>query len=363
MTISRLTLPENFYDVTSSMLLLQPQPQFLFASLFKRAMAASLEMPMSLGLNGRAIESQGAQYVSANVGRRVIANDLFDGLFAARFVMNGQPGHTVRVNRPKFALTTYTKAVRALVTGASISTTPINIGSEQNDITIKTYLGPYDQANSRVAPYGLDQLDASMGVHSMVQLAGVHLQEDFDRTFENFMITLGNSASTTIRPAGMTADNDATVAGQFPMDYDTLNRAELSADNANIPAFADGYRLCVLTPTQLAQLKNDPQYLRMSEFHQEYNALFPGYVRSINNMHIFKCTTLSTSNNGSSIPIHKGMLMGPGTFMGAMGGKPVVRASTDDNYALTAKVIWSAFAEVELADSRFVTSIRTTGNA
>jgi len=363
MTISRLTLPENFFDVTSSMLLLQPKPQYLYASLFKRALAASLNVPMSLGLNGRSIESNGQVYESAERGRRAIADSLFDELFAARFVMDGQPGHTVRVNRPKYGSTTYTKASRKIAKGASISTTPINIGSEQTDITIATYAGPYDQENSRVAPYAIDELDAGLGVHALTSMVGAHMQDDFDHFWDAVMITLANNASTTVRPAGMSADNDATVAGQFPMTYDTLNRAELSADNANIPAFADGYRVCVLTPTQVSQLKNDGQYARYAKDHPEYNALFPGYVTTINKMHVFKCTTLDTANNGSSVPIHKGHLMGPGVFMGAMAQKPKVRFSTDDNYALTAKLIWSTFAEVELADNRFVTSIRTTGNA
>lgn len=360
MTISRLTLPENFYDVTSSMLLLQPQPQFLFASLWKRALAASLVIPTSLGINGRAVEANGAQYNSANAGRRTIADELFDGLFAAKFDMKAQPGHTVRVNRPRFALTTYTKASRKIAAGASISTTAITIGSEQTDITIARYAGPYDAVNSRVAPFAVDRLDASMGVHNVVQMAGTHLQEDFDRTFENFMVTLANNSSATYRPAGMSADNDATAVGQFPLDYDTLNRAEAAADEANIPAFPDGYRLLTLTPTQCRQLKNDQQFARYAEFHKEYNALFPGYVTTVNKMHVFKCTTLDTSANSSSIAVHKGHLMGPGVFLAAMGEQPRVASSTDDNFGETGKVIWVSYAETELADNRFVTSIRTS---
>ena len=360
MTTSRLTLPENFYDTTSSMLLLQPQPQFLFASLWKRAMAASLTVPSALGINGRTIESNGQVYASANTGRLALAADLLDGLFAAKFDMKVQPGHTVRVNRPKYRLTTYTKASRKIAAGASISTTAVAIGSEQNDITIARYAGPYDAENTRVAPFALDRLDASMGVHSLVQAVGAHLQEDFDRFHENVMVTLANNAANTVRPGNMSADNDATAAGQFVLDYKTINTAEKTADEANLPCFPDGYRLLCLTPTQLMQLKDDSQYARYSEFHKEMNALFPGYATTINKMHVFKCTTLDTAVNGSSVAIHTGLLLSPGTFMAAMGEQPRVVPSTDDNYGETAKVVWIGYFETELADNRFAVSVRSS---
>lgn len=358
-TVSRLTLPENFFDITSSMLLLQPEPQYLFASLWKRAMAASLTIPNTIGLAGRELVAAGAQYASASAGRLTIADDLFDGLFAAKFDMVGMPGHTVRVNRPKYQDTTYTKASRLVGTNTSISTTPIAIGSEQNDITLKRYAGPYDQANSRVAPFGLDRFDASMGVHSMVQAAGSHLQRDFDKWLDYIMVSLCENASAVIRPSGFSADNDATVAGQFPMDYDTINRAETAADDSNVPVFGDGMRLLIVTPTQSMQLKNDPQYAKYAQFNKEYNALFPGYLGSVNKMHVFKSTTLLRPANGSSVPVSRGLLLSPATFMAAQGEKPRVATSTDDNYAETQKVIWISYSEAELADNRFVTQLRT----
>lgn len=357
--VSRNSLPENFQDVTSSMLLLQPEPQYPLASWWKRAMAASLTIPNVIGLNGREIQANGATYASAAAGRLVMAADLFDGLLAAKFDMKGQPGHTVRVNRPKYQDTTYTKASRAIGNSASISTTPIAIGSEQNDITIKRYAGPYDATNSRVAPYGLDRFDSSMGIHSLVQAVGSHLQRDFDKTLESFLVNLCESAANVIRPSGMSAANDATVAEQFPMDYDTLNRAEESADTANVPVFPDGNRILMITPKQARQLKSDPLFAKYAEKHPDYNALFPGYLTTVNKMHVFKSTTLLTTANSSSINVHRALLLSPSTFLAAMGEAPRTATSTDDNYAETQKVIWISYMETELADNRFVTQIQT----
>jgi len=357
--ISRLTLPENFSDTTSSMLLLQPEPQYILASLWKRALAASLTIPNTIGLAGREIQSVNGAYVSAAAGRLTIADDLFDGLFAAKFDMKGMPGHTVRVNRPKYSDTTYTKASRLIGSNTSISTTPVSIGSEQNDITLKRYAGPYDQANSRVAPFGLDRFDNSMGVHSMVQMAGTHLQRDFDKWADSIMVNLCENASNTLYAGNATADNDATVAGQFAFDYDLVNRGEEAADTANIPCFGDGHRILMVSPKQARELKNDSQYARYAEFHKEYNALFPGYLGTVNKLHVFKSTTLLKTANSSSVPVHRALILSPGTFMAAMGEAPRVASSTDDNFAETQKVIWISYSETELADNRFVLSLRS----
>lgn len=357
---TRFDLPENFYDITSSMLLVQPQPQFLFAQLWKSAMAASIQVPESIGMSGREISSGGAPYVSETKDRLQMANELLGSLIAAKFDMKGQVGHTVRVNRPKYALTTYTKASRVVDPSSTISTVPVKVQSEQTDITIRRYAGPYDQANSRVAPYFVDRLDASMGVHKISQLIGNAMREDFDRFIDTTLITLANNAATTFRPAGMTADNDATAVNQFPLDYDTINRAEADADENNLPVFPDGYRLLVVTPTQARQLKNDSQFAKYAEHHPEYNALFPGYIKSVNRLHVMKCTTLDKSVNSSSVAIHKGLLLSPGVWLSAMGEKPRVATSSDDNYAEQAKLIWIAYFENELADNRFTYSIRTS---
>jgi N4-gp56 family major capsid protein len=357
--ISRLTLPENFFDTTSSMLLLQPEPQYILASLWKRAMAASLTVPNTIGIAGREIQGVGGAYSSAAAGRLTIADDLFDGLFAAKFDMKGMPGHTVRVNRPKYSDTTYTKASRAIGTNTSISTTPIAIGSEQNDITLRRYAGPYDQANSRVAPFGLDRFDASMGVHSMVQMAGSHLQRDFDKWIDSVMVNLCENASTILYSGNATADNDATVAGQFAFDYDLINRGEESADNANVPTFGDGHRILMVTPKQARELKSDPLYAKYAEKHPEYNALFPGYLGTVNKLHVFKSTTLLKTANSSTVPVHRALILSPATFMAAMGEAPRVATPTDDNYGETQKVIWISYSETELADNRFVTQLRS----
>lgn len=357
--IGRATLPEEFYDITSDMLLLQPEPQYLYASLWKKAMSAELSPPAMFGLPGRSVAGVGAPY-DANNGRLSLSPDVMTETFAVKVDMMGGPGTSLRVNRPRFSNSTYTMGSRLVASNSTISTTPINVSSEQITLTLQTFAGPYDQTNSRVAPYGLTAFDANFGVHKQAAIVGAHMKRDFDRFLDTVMVTLLDSASSAVYPKGMTAVNDATAAGMYPCDYDTINRAEKTADEANVPTFADGYRGLVLTPTQLAQLKGDPQYAKYAEKHPEFNALFPGYVATVNKMHVFKSTTLNTTANSSSVNIHYGHLFGPGVLGSAMGRRPAVYNSTDDNYGQQVKVIWLMDSDFVLADNRFVVSVRSS---
>src|SRR5262245_6288465 len=99
---NRAQMPENFYDKTSDMLLVQPEPQFLYANMWLAALALSLETPSNLGLPGREIANTGAPYSAADRDRLMLANPLPRDLIAAKTDFNGAPGNTIRINRPVF---------------------------------------------------------------------------------------------------------------------------------------------------------------------------------------------------------------------------------------------------------------------
>lgn len=357
--INRVSLPEEFYDVTSGYLLAQPEPQYLYAQMLLSALGTQLPGG-PVGLEGRDIKGVGAPYSSAERDRLAMADPLMNSVVVPTVDFKGLPGHTVRFNRPQFADTTYTQASREVAANTTISTTTINAGSEQTALTLKRFAGPYDQTNSRVAPFGLDKFHAQSSVHNLEQFVGTHLSRDHHKFLDSALVVLLNSANQTIRPSGMSADDDATAAGQFPMDLDTLIRTEEAADSANLPTFPDGHRIIVLSPKQLAQLKLDGDYVELSKEHAAYNALFPQYVASVGKLHIFKSTTLSATNNSSSVAIHTGHLICPGTLLGGMGEAPRVASSTDDNYGEVGKVIWIGYYAFGLADDRFVITIKTS---
>jgi hypothetical protein len=360
MGISRDQLSEEFYDRTSATLLAQPEPQYLYARLFLRAMNIDLTPPDMLGRQGVEISGQGAPYRDATEDRLMLSDDLGSELFAVKANFEGEPGHVIKFNRPKFTDTTYTQAARQIGTNETISTVPINAGSEQANLEIKRFAGPYDQTNSRVAPYGLDAFDSTMGVHDLVKFVGTHLRRDFHKTVDSFWVTLADLASVTLYPYGMTAANDATSKAQFPLTYELISRASKQQDEANLPTLGDGRRCFVVTPTGKKFLKDDPQFARYAEFHQEKNPLFPGWFASTPEYHFFMSNTLTKTANSSSVNIHYGHAIAPGAFLGGRGKTIAVRPASDDNYGETAKVVWLAYLAPGIADNRFVTRIAYT---
>ena len=356
--MSRITLPENFIDWQSAQLLMQPEPQYPFAGLFLSAIGASLPLPSSIGLDGRSITGSGAPYSAAERDRLEIASALPSSLFALGIDFAKTPGSTVRINRPAFIDTTYTLASRKITSGQSISTTPITVGSEQTHLVLERFAGPYDTVNGRVAPFPIEAFDANMGVNSESSLLGTQLKRDFHKFLDAVHVALG-SLGTAVYPDGMTQDNDAGQVGAYPMTVEQLSRTEQQMDDLFLPKLGDGKRVLMLTPYQWKQLKHDPEFSANSVFHKEFDILWGGYVSTVGSFHVFLSSTLQRVTNASSVPVQYGIAMAPNAFMAGMGRPPRVNASTDDNYAETAKVIWLADLAFGISDSRFFLSVRS----
>ncbi len=244
----------------------------------------------------------------------------------------------------------------------------MKVDSEQNKLTIVRLGGPYDQTNGRVAPFALDNFDASMGIHNVSKIVGAHMKRDFHKTMDSIWVALVDASTTVangnvVYPEGMAADNDAVAKGQFTLSYEQINRTSQQMDDANLPTLPDGKRMLVVTPSGEKQMKDDPQYARYATFFKEVNPLFPGWFGTSPEFHLFKSTTLTKPSNSSSVKIHYGHALAPSVFMGGIGEKVRVAASSDDNYGETAKLIWLAYLAMGIADYRFAYGVRYTENA
>lgn len=362
--MSRAALPQEYYDKTTDHLLVKPTPQFFYAELYLDALRASLAPPTEMGLPFRSIKGDGlAAYGTPFLQDALkLSSPLVKDVIAATVDFSKGPGNSVRINRPSYQATMYTETSRRIASGASISTVGIKPQSEQTNLTLYRYAGPYDSMNNRVAPFSIEAFDANMGVHKLVELYGNTLIYDFRRFIDAVNVTMLDQVANVIYPQGMTADNDATSAGMFPFTYEQLIRTQRSADDLNLPTGPDGYRYFVGTPTQIAQLGIDPLYLKQAELHPAYNMLFPNYVKSVSKTHIFKSTTLTVKNNSSSVGVHYGHYIAPGVLLAGMGRKPHIEPSTDDNFGETAKVIWLADLAFGLADNTFGLSVRSSSD-
>jgi len=359
--VTRISLPEDFYDITSALLLRQPEPQYLHAILAKNALGAKLNGNASYGLPGRGGPASGASLPDVTAHRLILSDPIASEAIMA--VNEGTVGHTIRMNRPKFSNTTYTEVSREVSSGSTISTTPIDLQMEQVPLTIKRFAGPYDSTNSRVAPIAIDEFDAKRSVHDLVEYRGMHLVRDFDKFLDSVMVLLFDSvtAANVVYPTGMTSDNSATTADAFPLDVNTLFRSEELLASSHIPRFSDGTYATVLTSRQVRELKDDDQFARYAQFQGAgLNPLLPGFVGKVGKLMVYESNTLTTASNGSSVAIQYGQMFGPGKVGFAVSEMPRVLMSTDDNYGLQSKVIWEMEGGFANLDNRFGCSVRSS---
>jgi hypothetical protein len=299
----------------------------------------------------------GADYSTAEDDQLALEPDILsENLFAVKVDFNGQPGNTVRVNRPKYTDSTYTEASRRVMPGTAISTTGLALDSEQAILTLQRYGGPY--GTTQIQPYVIEKQVAEMGVHDLVKIAGKHLVRDFHKTLDSFGVALGQQGATTLYPRGVTAANDMTTTASAPLTYELIGRVAKEMDeDLKLPTLPDGRRVLVVTPTGLKQLKDDPQYARYSHDFEKTSPLFRRYTALkavIPEFYVFVSNTLNITANTSSVNVHTALAMAPGCFGIGMGERPMVRNATADNYGLSVPVIWTACLALANLDSRFV---------
>lgn len=368
--INRASLPEEFYDVTSAKMLVQPEPQYVFAFLAKMSLGSALAVAIAMaGITAeRAIPSRGpgVEQYQADARLMLASPDPMSSQAIVTVTELGKsPGHTVRLNRPRYGSGGFTLASREITSGTNISTTPIDLTSEQVTITLKRYGGPYDAAvQSAVAPFALDKFDTSVALHSLVDYVGLHMQRDFDHWLDNVFSTFAASGSTTLWPSGFTSDNSSQLAGDMPLDVDMLFRGIETLKNNNIPMFPNGKYRGFLSPTQARQLKGDPQaaqYLRYDTAGKNPVTGLDGcFIGSIPGADLYESTTLQAANNSNSVSVTTGVMLGPGMMGQGWGQLPRVATSTSDNYGENALMVWLGYAGFSLLDSRFAVQLHTS---
>jgi len=373
MTVSRMTLPQEFFDRTSNMMLRQPEPQYLYAQLVFMANAqAELKKAQAAGAIGlpfadRQPSSQGAPAIGLDEMQLMLSDSIRGEAIHVNLELGeGKgPGHTLRFNRPVFTNSTYTEASRTIAAGSTISTTAIDLTAEQVSVTLKRVAGPYDQTNSRIAPYAIDRFDSMVSVHSIAEIVGTQLQRDRAKYVDSVFATYYSAGANTIYPGdpsnALTTDASAmSVNGDRPMDVETLWRAEQVLGTNSIPRFGNGTYVAVLSPQQARQLKTDKVYREQTPFDSGLNPLRNSFVGKIGNVEVYQSSTkLTDTTSVASVTIHQGTMFGPKALCYCPGAPCIVKSAADDNYGETSKVIWVAIEGHAKIDQRFICAIHT----
>ena len=370
-SIGRASLPQEFFDVTTALLLKQPQPQFLHARLILAALSMELDMvgAQPLNLSGRSMPDAGAPYMGLADMQFELDDPIYpkaitvDTTFLTNGIRGEPVGHTLRINRPQFTDTVYTQESREIPAGSVIATTPIGVGSDQVSLTVKRYGGPYDSVNQRVAPLSIERFDAAHGIHSLKAIRELHLTRDFHKWLDVVGVGLFDSvqASNVIYPQGMIADNDSQVQGDFPMSYAQILVGVRTLDTLGIPLFDNGKRCCLLTPLQAEQLVRDPEWRQQVVFQPTKNSILVGtYVGTVGQVEVFKSVTLNAPLNSNGVPVNRGQMFGPGMVGMAPAEMPRTVTNAQDNYGENPMVIWLFYNAFGVLDSRFGVSLRST---
>lgn len=360
-SVNQITWSQNFIDVLSPTLLTQPEPQYPYAKMALSALGTALPVPPDIGLPGRELNAKGAPYAQLDDMQLMLSDPIGKELFAVGINLLGATGMQVRINRPKFTDSTYTEASRRLTPGVSVSTSGIALSSEQSLITLHEYAGPYSNSANAVVPIAIDKGAAQNGVHNAWEAAGLQFTRDFHKWLDHWIVSTLDLTTNIVRPRGMTADTDATGAGQFPLDYETMMRTNRIMNDASLPRLPDGRRIFVVTPTGALQLSLDRRFQRASAYMPEFNTLFAGtYIKSLPEFHIFMSQTLTVADNASGVEIQHAQAIAPGALGFVMGMPPEIAPNTNDDYGRTILAIWKAWLGLELLDERFVYSVRYT---
>lgn len=372
--INRASLPEEFFDITSAMVLVQPEPQYVFAALAKLALGSAMMLAAAnqMGISPqRAIPNTGLPYTLPGADRLQLAQpdqQVGSVILSVAELSTPQIGHTIRINRPRYGSGGFTLAAREIPSGATISTTATDLQSEQVTVTLKRYGGPYDPNAGNVAPFALDRFDSSRSVHSLCGDVGLHMQRDFDKWLDTVVAAFLSSGTTILWPQGFGSDNASSVQGDMPADIDLLFRGYETLKNANIPVFPNGRYRAFISPTMGRQLKADPQaasYIRydvqgLNPVTGPGGAPTAGYLGSVTGVDIYESTTLPVAANSNSVNVTTSVMVGPGMMGLGAGALPYVTSSTDDNYGESAKVVWLSYLGFNLADARFGVQMHTS---
>ena len=368
MTISRATLPVEFYDRTSALMLKQPEPQYLWARLVMMADASAELRRGAASGTSRALVESGANVPDLAEMQLLLSDDIRgEAIFTSDELAPGKEGHTIRLNRPVFSGGGYTEAERTIAANTSISTTGIDLSMEQVAITIKRVAGPFAANGTVVQPYPIDKFDAQHSIHSLVQTVGLNLQRDRTKYLDKIISALYDLGSVKVFPgdSGFQLTTDAgaftaNVNGDRPMDLETIFRAEEKLETLNIPRFANGKYLCVLSPQQSRQLRSDPLLNKQAVFETQKNPLNTSFIATIGGVEVYVSNTQAIDTSTvSGVSIHHGVMFGPGAVGRAGSGPCEVASANEDNYGQTAKVIWLAHEGHSVLDNRFIVNIHS----
>lgn len=365
----------EFTDVLSEELLLAPDPELVFA---KHAYSAAMAEEMAAADPGSfdVFSAQMAAMASTKVGAAANLQQAMSGggegslvlsmdmAFPALVTMVKEakgPGDTIKINRPKL-LDDVVSDNRWLTNKSRVFGNSQPLGMDQATVTIAESSGPGDAAGNTV-PISISLFAQERARHDQLTNAKLQLRRSRWR-WVHYQIQNRLMAVTNItRPQGVASDAAFTGVDNEPLAYEMLPRIEAKMQKRNIPGIAGTPLYVLYLPSDgISQLKRDPAYQRQAEYHEAFNVLFPGYVKTVGNLILCMCNTLPTvlGGAGGTIPVMQGVCTAPGILGWGLGKDATLLRDKNDDGGRFFNAAWNAFEGYTTLNSDFAEVIHFT---
>jgi hypothetical protein len=383
-----LTSPQvvsaEFNEKLSQELLLQPDAMYPFARMLYSARIASAMQAFDAGLfdlaklqalDGRLQEGSGpaANLLAAMSNGMGGPLDLSTGLQWPDMVKVVQdaasPGLSIKINRPTYLDGSTSASARTASPSTKLfGTNSQPIHMDQVTVGIVEYLGP-TLSDGTIAPISLPRYTMHRSAHDLLVDVGAQLRRDWmrfiDAKMRGDLIAAAKAASEVTFPEGVTGTGTTggfTGANNEPMSFDLLVNAAKALKDRFIPGIAGAPRYLGVLPTnQVAQLKLDPQYQRLSVYEPQYNPLFPGYVRTVDNIIVVENNNMDTilGGVGTAVTLYQGLVMAPNAYGWAVAEDVRALRNPNDDGGRSNEFGWSHYGGLAVLDDRFVQCIIT----
>jgi hypothetical protein len=367
--INRGSLPVNFLDsVDAGLVLMEPEPQYFFARMAGGAqmLQVALDNDMSSATHFMKFMG-GGEIVSPALAEMARLVDAYpDAItFVPGFGMN--KGETIKLRRPVYTGGGYDEASRVVKSGVQTSEQGVAIKGAEVPVVLAQYEGPYDPANSRVAPYIIEEFDAKYRANKdqLVSLVKHHLGRDRIKWLDSVIRNRFRATQYITYADAVTNVLSFTAGAGHLISLETIFRAKQALKDREWHPFPNG-RYAFLVPTVFqTQMLGDPDYRALSAQHTVgVNQLF-GLIASVDDIDIFEVTTLKTyaagetvPNDGNAVPagatVYEGLMLGPGAVGMGQASPAKCYSSDSTNFEKESKVIWRSTEAFQTIDERGV---------
>jgi N4-gp56 family major capsid protein len=275
-------------------------------------------------------------------------------------------GDTIHLNRyPYLGDAGLTLAARAVGEGSVIGISdPVSVSPEQVALVLTDYYGPYSTGAGAVAPYGITEAVANRAAVKLADtrdytsftnsIGGAWLKQDHDRWHDRVLCALLLQTTQIRNPAGK-ADGSTLIT-------DKVTTADITAmlrtlRDGNVPPFADGNYVAVITPQVESNLLDDSDF-KTAATRAGGDRIWAGEIGQYMGIRFIRSTNIPTATV-NSLTASQFVVFGSEAVGYAQGMPPEIRANSNDDYQRFLYLIWKATRAYAVLNTAFAVKGRS----